>query len=188
MSPVRSVDAAAIAAGGWPDCRLCGSRLQPGRWVGDHQDDRRVGLCAECQTRPEARRFGRTGAPGPAAATAPAPFTAADRALIRATHGYMPAAQLLAILNDRLAADGRGARPHTLEQLRAEVQGLIDPSAGRDWAGLRQVLAAARRAGVLAAITPQVLDDFAGVFQLSPAQHTALRDVLRAAQDQERSA
>lgn len=172
--------AATSSPGRWSDCRLCASRLDASRRVGERRDDVVIGLCAECQTRPEAARFGK---PLRAVPPGPAPFTAAERALIKATHSYMPTAQLLGILNDRLAGDGRGAAPHTLEQLHAELRGLLQPGAVQDWAGLRQLLGQARRAGVLAAVTGQIVDDFAVVFQLSPAQHTALRDVIRAAQE-----
>jgi len=172
-----SVVAMPLAAAPWTDCRLCGSRLVPGRAAGGRTDDQARGLCAECQGRPEARRFG-TAPSGPRA------FTAADKALIKSVHGYMPAAQLLQILNDRLVADQGAAAPrYTLEQLRADVTTLVDPTAGTDWTGLRSLLAAARRSGLLATLTLQTLEDFGVVFQLTPAQLTHLKDVVRHAQE-----
>src|SRR5574341_31048 len=52
----------------------------------------------------------------------PRPFSAAEKALIRKVHGYMPAQQLLEVLNERLAADlGPDETPHTMEQLYAEI-------------------------------------------------------------------
>lgn len=118
----------------------------------------------------------------------PRPFTAADRALIRRVHGYMPAAQLLEVLNERLHADlGPDEAPYTMEQLHAEIGELAGdaPEGGHDWASLRKLLAKARRDGVLDGITRQLIDDFAVVFSLSAAQVLRLQDVLlRAKEDQ----
>lgn len=181
------------------DCRLCGCRLMFAKTiVPGLTDDCQRGLCRDCQTRPEAGRFGKptvtvttrtVGPPPPRSApsTPPVPrgFSPAEKSLIRSIHGYMPAAQLLDILNTRLVADvGAGAVPFTMEQLHAEVQHLIDPSQAIDWAGLRDILTRARRCGLLAEITPQLVDDFATVFQLSPAQLTHVRDVIRNAQEE----
>lgn len=192
MAPSASVVAvvAAAPAATWTDCRLCGSRLVHNRRVGNRTDDpQKSGLCAECQDRPEAKRFGATG-PGPAPATTRPPagprgFNAAEKALIKACiKSFMPAKQLLEILNDRLVADqGEKAVPFTMEQLWTEAKGAIDPSQGSDWAGLRKIVAAARRTGLLASITQELVDDFATVFQLSAAQRTHLRDVIRHAQE-----
>jgi hypothetical protein len=116
---------------------------------------------------------------------APRPFNAAERSLIRSVHSYMPAEQLLDVLNTRLVADvGVSAVPFTHEQLRAEVEKLIDSSAvDGEWASLRTMLAKARSSGLLATITLQSVDDFAIVFGLSSAQHMRLRDVIRNAQE-----
>lgn len=108
----------------------------------------------------------------------PRPFSSADKSLIDKVHGYMPAQQLLAVLNERLAADlGPDEPPHTLEQLYAEI-GSAAPEGGHDWTSIRKLVADARRAGVLSIITRQVIDDFAAVFALTSSQVTRLRDVL----------
>ena len=53
-------------------------------------------------------------------------FTEADKSLIRKIHGYVPAQQLLGILNDRLLTDlGPEAKPYTAEQLHAEMAGIV---------------------------------------------------------------
>ena len=111
----------------------------------------------------------------------PRPFTAADKSLIAKVHGYMPAQQLLELLNERLAADRGPEEPqYTMEQLRAEIGAASAPDAAgeHDWASLRALLAAARRRGVLKTITRQVIEDFAVVYSLSPAQVLRLQDVL----------
>jgi hypothetical protein len=97
----------------------------------------------------------------------------------------MPAAQLLALLNERLQANlGDDAQLYTLDQLHAEIQGL--PAAGApasDWSSLRQYLAKARRDGVLAQVNAQVIDDFAIVFALAPAQQLHLKDIVLSAKE-----
>lgn len=100
-------------------------------------------------------------------------------------HSYMSAAQLLDILNTRLVADlGAGAVKFTFAQLQDEVAKHVEASAGEgDWVSLRKVLALARTSGLLATITPQMVDDFSVIWQLSPAQHMKLRDVIRSAQE-----
>lgn len=110
----------------------------------------------------------------------PRPFTAADKSLIRKVHGYMPAQQLLDVLNDRLVFDvGADAIKHTMEQLYAEIgESDAAPAGGHDWSSLRKLLAKARRAGVLDAVNRQVIDDFAVVFSLTSAQVLRLQDVL----------
>lgn len=97
----------------------------------------------------------------------------------------MPAVQLLDILNGRLVADvGASAVPFTLTQLQDEVDKHVQASASEgDWSSLRRVLAGARSSGLLKAITLQMVDDFAVLWQLSPAQHMKLRDVIRNAQE-----
>lgn len=113
-------------------------------------------------------------------------FNAADRSIIRRVHGYMSAAQLLNILNERLACDqGEGAQPFTLDQLRAEIASLTGgatPGSG-DWASLRRVLAKAQRDGVLDGIDEQVIDDFAVVFSLNQKQVMVLKDIVLQAKE-----
>lgn len=172
-------------------CVLCRCRLTSAYAIAR-------GLCGSCSERPEAVALPRdaTGratrgvrpqaVPTPAAAATssaqsptPRAFTPADRSLIKAVHAFMPTAQLLETLNLRRQADqGQHAPPYTLEQLHAEVQTLVGPVKADDWAGLRQLLAAARASGVLEAITMQTVEDFATVYQLSPGQLLHLKDVL----------
>ena len=100
--------------------------------------------------------------------------------MIRKVHGYMPAQQLLEVLNERLICDaGPTAIKYTMEQLYAEI-GEVDtqPAGGHDWSSLRKLLAKARRDGVLDTVSRQVIDDFAVVFSLSSAQVMRLHDVL----------
>lgn len=110
----------------------------------------------------------------------PSEFTAADRALIRNVHAYMPGDTLLAALNERLLADRGGAAvPYTMEQLHDEIRDTPStPKGGHDWATLRKLLASARKNGVLTGITRQVIDDFAVVYSLSSAQVVRLKDVI----------
>lgn len=161
-------------------CRLCRCLLDPDR----AEDDLRLAVCGECRTRPEARRLGAL----PASAAAGArEFTAADKSLIRSVQGYMPPRQLLGILNERLVADlGPDAEPYTMEQLHAELQTAPGSAGAGDWASLRKLLAQARRQGVLEAVTPQLIDDFAVVFSLSPAQVLRLKDVVLSAKENAR--
>src|SRR5712664_4032756 len=92
----------------------------------------------------------------------PRAFTPADKALIRKVHGYMPAQQLLEVLNERLTCDlGPDEEPHTMEQLYVEIgddAGDAVPDGGHDWSSLRKLLAKAKREGVLDAVTRQVID------------------------------
>lgn len=109
-------------------------------------------------------------------------FTIAEKSLIAKVHGYMPAQQLLDLLNERLLCDlGPGASPYTMEQLYAEIGDAADPApeGGHDWGSLRKLIAKARRAGVLAKVTESVIDDFAVVFSLNPRQVLRLKDILR---------
>src|SRR3546814_3860897 len=72
-------------------------------------------------------------------------FTMGEKSLIQKVHGYMPAEQLLAILNDRLIADqGLGVVTYTMDQLRAELASLekperLDDGAELDWPALRKL-------------------------------------------------
>ncbi len=155
-------------------CRLCTCLLDPS----SSGDDLVRGVCGDCRKHPAAKSLGPLAA-APKASSGPLEFTAAEKALIRRVHGYMPAAQLLSLLNERLLADGRaGTQLHTIEQLHAETQALPAATGGADWTSLRKLLAKARRDGLLERITAQVIDDFAVVFALSPAQVLRLKDVV----------
>lgn len=167
---------------------------------------RRFGVCLDCSSRPEVRRLDpapaasrrssrcrlcscllEPGAVGVAHADpAPRAFTAPDKALIRKMAAHLPSRQLLELLNDRLVADLGPDAPRYTEAMLADEMRLL-PSADAvksgDWGGLRRVLATARRSGVLATITEQVIDDFAVIFSLSPAQALRLRDTVQSAQD-----
>jgi hypothetical protein len=149
-------------------CRLCGCNIDR-----DPEADRSIPACGSCKVRPDDHASSK-----PDAARG---FTEADRSLIRKIHGYMPRMQLLSILNDRLRADiGSDAPPYTIEQLHAEIAALPGAKPGGDhgWAGLRKLLAQARRAGTLDRINEQVINDFAVVFSLSPKHLMRLKDIL----------
>lgn len=165
-------------------CRLCTCLLGA-----EDDDDPDAGLCGSCRRRPEARRLGPppampTPAPSrsaPASARPAREFTEAERALIRKIHGFMPSQQLLALLNERLACDlGPDATPYSMEQLHAAIGSLASPppAGGHGWASQRKLIAQARKAGLLDAITEQLIDDFAVVFSLNPKQVLVLRDTL----------
>jgi len=152
-------------------CRLCRCKLESG---GDHDFSREL--------------FGIVGPLSPARveginrASKSAPsFTAAEKALIQKVHGYMPAQQLLGVLNERLACNlGPDAVLYTMDQLYAEIgdaSGAV-PDGGHDWASLRKLLARAQEAGVLDAITEQVINDFAVVFSLNQKQVLVLKDII----------
>ncbi len=116
----------------------------------------------------------------------PRAFTAADKALIRKLHGFMPPSQLLGVLNDRLVADlGQKAVRYTVEHLHAEIGEVAStaPDGGHDFAALRKIIAAARRDGTLADITEQVIDDFAVVFSLNTRQVLRLKDIILPAKE-----
>lgn len=183
-----AVPGAALAV--YTDCRLCGSRLFYNREHVGRRDDMNHGVCAECQGRPEARRFmgptpapiARTSAAPPAKPRVPRAFNAAERALIKSLR-QLPAEQLLDILNGRAAAEPNHV-PFTRTQLVEELEKHLEAAAaGGEWASLRKLVGQARRSGLLVTVTLQVVDDFAVVFGLSPAQHMRLRDVIRNAQE-----
>lgn len=158
-------------------CVLCGVALG-----GSRDDDEATGTCGDCRKRPEARRLGmKVGAGQLNARKSAREFTDAEKSLIRKVHGYMQPAQLLAILNERLACDlGPDALPYTMEQLHAEIGVAADmPKGGsQDWASLRKLLAAAKRNGVLDKINEQVVHDFAVVFQLNAKQLMSIKDIV----------
>lgn len=178
-------------------CRGCGVVL-------GLDDDRVRGICADtCAKRQDVRRRlieadarDRQQAPSPAKALVPAtersvehakqkrPFTIAEKSLIRNMHHVLPPADLLRILNDRLVADvGPDVPLWTLEQLHTAIATQQQVEQANDWTNLRDILRTARSCGVLAQITPQVLDDFSVVYQLSPAQRMHLIDVIRSAKE-----
>ena len=149
-------------------CGLCGCNLDS-----DPHADRTILACGSCKARPEAKRLRN---PEP-----PRSFTEAEKSLIRKIHGYLPPLQLLGILNDRLRSDlGPDAQPYTTEQLHAEIAAMpgTKPSGNHGWAGLRKLLAQAKRAGTLDQITEQVINDFAVVFSLSPKELMRVKDIL----------
>jgi hypothetical protein len=159
-------------------CLLCGCNIG-----NDPDADRKVGTCGTCKSRPEARRL---AAGSDKAATRS--FTEAEKSLIRKTHGYIPAQQLLGILNERLKADlGPNATPYTAEQLHAEIAKVAGamPATGNGWAALRKLLAHARTTGTLDLITEQIIADFAVVFLLTPNQVIRLKDVLLSREEDE---
>ena len=158
----------ALARRAGQPCRLCGCTLD-----NDPEADRTIPACGSCKTRPGAR----IARQSPAARA----FTEADRSLIRKIHGYMPRMQLLCILNDRLRSDlGPDAQPYRVEQLHAEIAALpvAKPGGDHGWAGLRKLLAQAKRAGTLDRIDEHVINDFAVVFSLSPKHLMRLKDIL----------
>lgn len=121
------------------------------------------------------------------AAPPPPEINPAEKALIKRLHGVMSAAKLLELLNERRAADRESNTLRlTAEQLQAEITTVADlpsVSAGTDWAGLRKLLAEARRSGVLDAIDEQVLNDFAVVFSCSPKQLVSLKEIVLGAKE-----
>lgn len=114
------------------------------------------------------------------------PFTVAEKALIQKVHGFMPAQQLLGILNERLVCDlGQDAIPYTMEQLYTEIGNAAGgtPPGGHDWPSLRKLLRKAQRDGVLDAITEQTINDFAVVFSLNHKQALVLKDIILQAKE-----
>ena len=151
-------------------CRLCGCLIDD-----DADADRAIQACGSCKRRPEARRLRH-----PEAAPTRG-FSDAEKSLIRKIHGYVPATQLLGILNDRLLSDlGAEATPYTAAQLHAEIAAIPGTAQAGDtsWAALRKLIARADRDGTLRRINEQVINDFAVVFSLSPKHLMRLRDIL----------
>ncbi|WP_143516244.1 hypothetical protein [Pusillimonas sp. T2] len=168
-------------------CRLCGCRLNE-----SEDDDFSTSVCCSCSTRPEAKRLDVGTLPQSELRKdignqAPARgFTPAEKALIRKVHGYMPTAQLLSILNERLICDlGPDAGLYTLDQLTAEIGDLtpVTPAGGHDWGSLRKLLAKARRDGLLELISEQTINDFAVVFSLNAKQVLNLKDIVLPAKE-----
>src|SRR3546814_15768644 len=130
-------------------CRLCGCRLDD-----SEEDDFTHEVCSSCSTRPEVKLLGIPGlksvAPPARGTSAARDFTPAEKALIRKVHGYMPHAQLLAILTERLTCDlGPDAAQYTLYQLSAQIGDQITsaPTGGHDWGSLRPMLGIGRASG-----------------------------------------
>lgn len=155
-------------------CRLCEIRLDPS----DSTNDMLRCLCNDCKKHPAAKHLRAVSS----TTTSERQFTPADKALIRRVHRYMPASQLLALLNERLPADGGAG--FTVEQLRRELQGMPLPTkTGTDWSDMRKHLTQARQAGVLEKITGKTVEDFAVVFALSQAQLLRVKDVIASAKE-----
>lgn len=113
----------------------------------------------------------------------PRSFTVADKSLIDKLHGFMPAEQLLFLLNDRLQSDiGQSDSLYTMAQLREEIAKSHGNKANAsDWGSVRRLLARASREGILAGIDEQVISDFAVVFALSARQELHLKEVVLSA-------
>lgn len=163
-------------------CRLCRC------WLEDNTGDDLIRqLCDSCKGRREARRLGSPAAQSSKPETSNShisvsarAFSAAEKALIAKVHGYMPAQQLLDILNERLAPDLGSAQPHTMEQLYTELGGAAGavPAGGHDRASLRKLLNRAKNSGVLNVITEEVINDFAVVFSLNHRQLLVVKDII----------
>lgn len=108
-------------------------------------------------------------------------ITLAEKSLISKVHGYMPALQLLGILNERLRFDlGPTATAYTMDQLKAEIDAnaVTLEDGPSDWSGMRKLLNKARKSGVLSLITAQLINDFAVVYSLNTKQVLLMKDVL----------
>ena len=164
----------------------------------DHNDDPRTlpgALCADCKATlsPSARRALSGAQAGSAASIdkngsarssrTSRSFTAADSWLIAKSHSFMQPEMLLGILNDRLCLDRGGeCAPYTMEQLHKAIAVLTpevpEDGTGQDWPSIRRVLGQARRSGLLATVTEQLVLDFAVVFQLNARQIMTLKDIV----------
>lgn len=114
-------------------------------------------------------------------------FTIAEKAMIKKVHGYMPAQQLLNLLNERLQADkGSDVTIYTMAQLYSEIgeDTSATPAGGYDWASLRKLIGKAQRDGVLDLITEQTIDDFAIVYSLTHKQVLVLKDTILQAKEE----
>ena len=188
MSAVHPLDHRSHrSATGAARCRQCDARLDSSR--GDFINRR---ICAECRKHPTYRESlaamklatGQIERPpqGLRGGQYARAFTVAERSLVRKVHGFMPAQQLLDLLNERLYADlGQHAIAYTMDQLQAELACQLAATPTSDWAGTRKVLANARHSGLLDLITTEIMEDFAVVFQLTPQQSTRLKDILASA-------
>lgn len=159
-------------------CRLCGCTLDAGE--GDNFE---IAVCGSCESRPEARKLGMplklVTPEGTASKTPARDFTPAEKSLARKMSSYLPIAEVLGILNERLACDlGPDAAPYTIEQLKAELGGGATSEAGKDWASLRKMLARAKRDGTLDRIDEQLIDDFAVVYSLNSKQVLTIKEII----------
>lgn len=163
-------------------CRVCGCHLSE-----DEDDDFDNEICGSCKSRPEGRRLGiaqpqlNQKQNSLKKSKTARDFTSAEKALIKKVHGYMPAQQLLNILNERLVCDlGPDAIPYNMDQLYAEIgdSSSATPTGGHDWASLRKLLAKADRAGVLEQIDEQIINDFAVIYSLNHKQVMVLKDIV----------
>lgn len=160
-------------------CSMCGCRLNPA--LGDNTTLSRCRACAQRSHHVVSKRP-KEPDPSVRAAAGRTEFGAADKALIRSVHGYMSPERLLEVLNARRLANEEAATPFTAAQLQEEIRTLVyaGQSGPGNWAGMRKALASARTSGLLDTITPQVIEDFAVVFSLSPVQAAKLIDIVRA--------
>jgi hypothetical protein len=164
-------------------CRLCSCKL-----VAEEGDDFEKQVCGSCESRPEARKLGKplTLVPsGTSSGRTPArAFTAAEKSLARKLISYLPAAEVLSVLNERLSCDlGPDAAPYTMDQLKTELDDGTAMESGNDWASLRKMLAKARREGILERIDEQLIDDFAVVYSLNPKQVLSIKEIILDSQE-----
>lgn len=167
------------AASTLPKCLACSCVLKA-----EEGDDIAAGVCSFCVNRREARHLlavqENVRATAESGLVAPRSFTDAEKAMIKKMHGYLPAVQLLALLNERLTGDlGSSALLYTMEQLREQIGQLAEPQTdATDWASLRKLLARASRDGILAMVDEQLINDFAVVFSLNARQALQLKDIV----------
>lgn len=89
-------------------------------------------------------------------------FSPAEKSLISKAYTFMTRKALLDVLNERLVADqGKDADLYTITQRDAEITKVQEraPQPTSGWAGMRRLLAEARRTGLLPRITDQVVSD-----------------------------
>lgn len=159
-------------------CRLCGCTLDA-----VEGDNFELQVCGSCESRPEARRLGKplklVTSDATAGRTPARDFTPAEKSFARKMSSYLPIAEVLGILNERLACDlGPDAAPYTMEQLKAELGGGATAETGNDWASLRKMLARAKRDGTLDRVDEQLIDDFAVVYSLNPKQVLTIKEII----------
>ena len=139
--------------------------------------------CGACKRRPEARRL---GLPVPAARNArcrprtdlPASSPTPSRALIRKIHGFVPAQQLLALLNERLACDlgPDAAVQHGATACRHRRPASPLPAGGHGWP--RSVLIAQARRPACSTRSPSSSSTTSPSSSRSTQQVLVLRDTL----------
>ena len=152
-------------------CRLCECYLNAERPFDDFINL----LCSECRDRPEAKQRPTLVRPAPPKLV----LSAAEKSLASKVHGFMPAQQLLDLLNERRRVDlGESATLISLGELQEAMRALVAPPGANNWGSLRKLLAQARRDGTLQRIDRQAIDDFAVVWSLQTAQVIRLKDVI----------